>query len=149
MSGRRLRPIALVTLALAFGPAAALASPAADEIRTLAREADQAQIHGDRATLDRLVADDFTMVGGSGARGDKAHLIAIFTDPQVTTDPYEPDEIAVVPLGPDAAILKGRVTMQGLDHGKPWSQTFRYADTWLKRGGRWQVVYTQVTNIAP
>lgn len=142
-------------LALTGAVFAILAAPAAgapslsDEIRALAREADQAQIHADRAALERLVAEDFSMVGGSGARGDKAHLIAIFTDPEVTTDPYEPDEISVVPLGADAAILKGRVTMKGLDHGKPWSQTFRYADTWLKRGGRWQVVYTQVTNIAP
>lgn len=144
-----MKPIAAPAFLLALGLAAAAnaASPA-DEIRALAREADQAQIHGDRAALDRLVADDFSMVGGSGARGDKAHLIAIFTDPQVTLDPYEPDEIAVIPLGDDAAILRGRVTMKGLDHGKPWSQTFRYADTWLKRGGRWQVIYTQVTNTA-
>jgi hypothetical protein len=41
------------------------------------------------------------------------------------------------------------VTFKGLDHGKPYSQTFHYADTWLKRNGRWQVVYTQVTNIQP
>lgn len=128
-------------------PAAALAGPPVEELKALARQADAAQIHGDRAELERLVADDFAMVGGSGARGDKAHLIGLFTDPQVTLDPYEPSEAFLIPLGDEAAILGGKVTMKGMDHGQPYSQTFRYADTWLKRDGRWQVVYTQVTNV--
>ena len=137
----------LAAFALAFclaGPA--LAGPPVEELKALAHAADEAQIHGDRAALERLVADDFTMVGGSGGRGDKAHLIASFTDPAVTLDPYEVGEPFLIPLGDEAAILGGMVTMRGLDHGKPWSQTFRYADTWLKRKGKWQVVYTQVTN---
>jgi hypothetical protein len=137
-----------IALAFAAGPTALAAAPA-DELRTLAHVADEAQIHGDRATLERLVADDFTMVGGSGARGDKAHLIGLFTDPAVTLEPYEVSEAFLKPLGDDAAILGGMVTMKGLDHGKPYSQTFRYADTWLKRSGRWQIVYTQVTNATP
>ena len=137
------------TLSLLISSGPALAAPPEADLKALARQADEAQIHGDRAALERLVADDFTMVGGSGARGDKAHLIAIFTDPEVTLEPYAPDETFLIPLADTAAILGGRVTMKGMDHGKPWSQTFRYADTWLKRGGRWQVVYTQVTNLAP
>jgi hypothetical protein len=143
-----MRRLALALCLLAL-PAAARAAPPVEELRALARQADEAQVHGDRASLERLVADDFAMVGGSGARGDKAHLIDLFTDPQVTLDPYEPSEAFLIPLGDNAAILGGRVTFKGLDHGKPYSQTFRYADTWLKRNGRWQVVYTQVTNIAP
>lgn len=130
-------------------PATALAGPPVEQLKALAHQADEAQIHGDRAVLDQLVADDFAMVGGSGARGDKAHLIGLFTDPQVTLEPYEPSEAFLIPLGDEAAVLGGKVTMKGLDHGKPYSQTFRYADTWLKRNGRWQVVYTQVTNIQP
>lgn len=142
--------IAAVAVASALGfSAPAVAGPPADELRALAHAADQAQIHGDRAALERLVADDFTMVGGSGGRGDKAHLIAIFTDPEVTLEPYVVGEPFLIPLGDQAAILGGKVTMKGLDHGKPWSQTFRYADTWLERAGRWQVVYTQVTNVTP
>jgi hypothetical protein len=142
----RLASLALaVCLAL---PATALAVPAPPEaLRTRARQADEAQVHGDRAALERLVADDFVIVGGAGKPYGKAGLIALFTDPAVTLEPYEVKEPLFIPLGDEAAILGGLVTFRGLDHGKPYSQTFRYADTWLKRNGRWQVVYTQVTNL--
>jgi hypothetical protein len=93
-------------LALAVGlagPAAALAAPPFEELKSLARQADHAQIHGDRATLDRLVADDFMIVGGSGKPYGKAGLIALFTDPDVTLEPYEPAESFLIPLGDEAA----------------------------------------------
>jgi hypothetical protein len=144
----RLHRFTVALWLLAF-PTGALAGPPVEQLKALAREADQAQVHGDRAALERLVADDFMIVGGSGKPYGKAGLIAMFTDPQVTLAPYRVREPFLIPLGDDAAILGGLVTFRGLDHGKPYSQTFRYADTWLKRAGRWQVVYTQVTNLAP
>lgn len=145
-----MRPIRLaVALCLLACPAPVLAAPPADELRALARAADEAQIHGDRAALERLIADDFRIVGGAGQVYGKAGLIALFTDPAVTLEPYEVREPFLIPLGDDAALLGGLVTFRGLDHGKPYSQTFRYADTWLRRNGRWQVVYTQVTNAKP
>ena len=142
--------IAAALLAFSLlAPATSRAAPPIEELKALAREADQAQMHGDRQTLARLIADDFRIVGGSGKPYGKTGLIALFTDPQVTLEPYEVREPFVIPLGDEAAMLGGLVTFKGLDHGAPYSQTFRYADTWLKRNGRWQVVYTQVTNVAP
>ena len=144
----RLPALAFCLCLLAL-PTSALAGPPVEQLKALAHAADQAQIHGDKAALERLVADDFMIVGGSGKPYGKAGLIALFTDPEVTLEPYEVAEPFLIPLGDEAAILGGRVTFKGLDHGKPYSQTFRYADTWLKRGDRWQLVYTQVTNITP
>lgn len=145
-----MRPLRAALIAFALlAPAMAHAAPPIGDLKALAHAADQAQVQGDRATLDRLIADDFRIVGGSGKPYGKAGLIALFTDPQVTLEPYEVREPFVIPLGDDAAMLGGLVTFKGLDHGSPYSQTFRYADTWLKRHGRWQVVYTQVTNVAP
>jgi hypothetical protein len=138
----------ILAIGLLAAPLAARAAPPLDELRALAHAADQAQIHGDRAALERLVADDFMIVGGAGKPYDKAGLIALFTDPQVTLEPYEVREPILIPLCDEAAILGGLVTFKGLDHGKPYSQTFRFADTWLKRNDRWQVVYSQVTNVA-
>jgi hypothetical protein len=143
----RLAPL-VFALALAL-PAGALAAPPVEALRALAHRADLAQMHGDRAELERLIADDFRIVGGSGKPYGKAGLIALFTDPAVTLEPYEVREPFLIPLCDDAAVLGGLVTFRGLDHGRPYSQTFRYADTWLRRKGRWQVVYTQVTNLAP
>ena len=50
-------------------------------------------------------------------------------------------------IAPDAAIVGGEGSIKGLEDGKPFSEHFRYSDTFAKRDGQWVVVYTQVTGL--
>ena len=43
------------------------------------------------------------------------------------------------------SLLGGVATLKGTDGGKPYSVRLRFMDVWQKRGGRWQVVFTQAT----
>src|SRR5678816_2517618 len=50
---------------------------------------DEAQIHGNKAELQRLVADDYTLVNSSGRIQSKAELIADYTAPGYKIEPFE------------------------------------------------------------
>lgn len=142
------RLIALLALTLA-----ACAPPtASDESRTALMEAaeayERAQIAGDADALQQLIADDYVLVGSDGARQNKAELIAFWTaegfdpEPVTVSDPVEH-------VWDDGAALGGRVTLQGLSGGEPFSVDIRYVDVWALRDGEWRVVYGQSTRVPP
>jgi ketosteroid isomerase-like protein len=137
------RYLALALLIAA--PAAAQTPPDNAEIRAAAQTFDDAQLHGDRAVLERMLAPDFLLVHGSGRIGDKKDFIEGFTDPNAHLDPFDIRDRLFIRPSPDTAIVGGEAWVTGTDHGKPFKQHFRYSDTFARRNGTWVVVYTQVT----
>lgn len=105
---------------------------------------DEAQVHGDRAELQRLVADDYTLVNSSGHVQSKAELIKDYTTPGYRIEPFEILQ-PVEKAWSDGAVMGGVVNLRGTDGGKPFAVTLRFADIWAKRNGKWQVVYTHVS----
>jgi ketosteroid isomerase-like protein len=137
------RYLALALLIAA--PATAQTPPDNAEIRVAAQAFDDAQLQGDRAVLERMLAPDFLLVHGSGRIGDKKDFIDGFTDPNARLDPFDIKDRLFIRPSADTAIVGGEAWVSGTDHGKPFKQHFRYSDTFAKRGGAWVVVYTQVT----
>jgi hypothetical protein len=105
---------------------------------------DHAQVNGNRAELERLLADDYTLVNSSGGVQDKAGLIADYTTPGYKIEPFEVLE-PVEKVWSDGAVMGGLVHLKGVSGGKPFAVTLRFADIWAKRNGRWQVVYCHVS----
>ena len=105
---------------------------------------DEAQVHGNKAELQRLVADDYTLVNSTGRIQNKAELIADYTTPGYKIEPFEILE-PVEKVWSDGAVMGGVVNLRGTDGGKPFAVTLRFADIWAKRNGKWQVVYTHVS----
>jgi ketosteroid isomerase-like protein len=135
--------IALALLIAA--PATAETLPDNAEVRAAAQAFDDAQLHGDRAVLERMLAPDFLLVHGSGKIGDKKDFIDGFTDPNAHLDPFTISDRLFIRPSPDTAIVGGEAWVTGTDHGKKFKQHFRYSDYFAKRNGGWVVVYTQVT----
>ena len=107
------------------------------------KDYDAAQLHGDRAEMERLVADDYLIVR-TGGLGDKASLLYNVSHPGVKTDPF----VIVNPFTRNygtTVITGGWCDLHGTDGGKPFSQKTRFADVWNKRNGRWWVVMTTLT----
>lgn len=115
--------------------------PALDEA---AKEYDRAQIKGDRAALQRLVADDYLLMRANGAVVGKKELIDLVAPPGQTNEPYTVQKPFSRSYG-DVVILGGWVHLAGTDHDRPYVQNARFADTWARRNGRWYVVFTAVT----
>ena len=108
------------------------------------KDYDEAQIHGNKAELQRLVADDYTLVNSSGRIQSKAELIADYTAPGYKIEPFEIQQ-PVEKVWSDGAVMGGVVDLRGVDGGKPFAVKLRFADIWAKRNGKWQVIYTHVS----
>ncbi|WP_238537050.1 nuclear transport factor 2 family protein [Caulobacter sp. AP07] len=130
-----------------LAPGLAVAAPLPADLAAAAHAYDQAQVNGDRAALERLVADDYVLVNGAGQVQDKARLIADYVAPGFKLDPFTIEAPVEKVLG-DTALLGGRVDMTGTDSGQRFALTVRFVDTWARRDGQWRVVYSQVTRVA-
>jgi ketosteroid isomerase-like protein len=139
-------PTALIALALA-APSVALADPLPADLAAAAHAYDAAQVNGDGAALERLVADDYVLVNGAGQVQDKARLIADYVAPGFKLDPFTIEEPVEKVFG-DTALLGGRVNMTGTDGGQRFALAVRFVDAWAKRDGQWRVVYSQVTRVS-
>ena len=49
---------------------------------------DEAQVKGDKAALEDLVADDYVLINSSGQRQSKADLIRDYTKPGFKLEPF-------------------------------------------------------------
>lgn len=108
---------------------------------------DAAQVTGDEAALQRLVADDYVLISSGGVRQGKAELIRDYVAPGFKLDPFTIEAPVQQVWGADSAVLGGRVDMQGSDGGQRFRLNVWFADVWARRDGQWQVVYTQVTRV--
>jgi hypothetical protein len=134
-------PVLIAALLLA---SAAFGADIPPDLAKAVKDYDHAQVHGAKAELQRLIADDYTLVNSSGSVQTKAGLIADYTAPGYKIEPFtvlEPVEKA----WSDGAVMGGVATLRGVDGGKPFAVTLRFADIWAKRNGKWQVIYTHVS----
>lgn len=100
--------------------------------------------NGNRAELEKLVADNYTLFRGNGQVTGKSGLIDLICHPGAHTNPYTVETPFVRDLG-DTVILGGWVDLTGTDNGTPFQQKARFADIWHKGAKGWQIVFTQVT----
>jgi ketosteroid isomerase-like protein len=108
---------------------------------------DEAQFRHDAGAIAAFLSPELVYVRGSGAAADKAAFVAGFADAGVAFDPFVIKDRRVIMLSPDAAVVAGDGLISGTEGGKRFTDHFRYADTFRREGGRWQVAYVQVTRI--
>jgi imidazolonepropionase-like amidohydrolase/ketosteroid isomerase-like protein len=109
------------------------------ELRELVRMWDDADVKGDAVTLDRLLADEFTFVGGP----NKAQYLASVKSKSADTyvEFAVSDDVQVQVYG-NAAVVTGVDTVKGKTNGQSYENRYLYMDVWVKRSGRWQCVKT-------
>ena len=105
-----------------------------------------ALMKGDAATIDKNVADTFIFTDPQGMVQDKARLVGDVKSGDLKVASTKLDEIKVQPYG-DAAVVTYRTTDQGTYKGQDISGQYRWTDTWVKKGGQWQLVATHGSRI--
>jgi hypothetical protein len=107
------------------------------ELKRLEDEWLNSYLRGDKQTFDRVVADDFTRTDESGKFATKAEERALVQAPPASVNASLTNGDMQVRVYGKAAIVTGRIVskVQG-------SLNFqsRFTDTFIERGGRWQVV---------
>ena len=109
------------------------------ELRRLVLEWDTALVKNDVATLNRILADEFSFVGGN----NKAQYLASFKP--ATPDSFVESAVSTeiqVQVYDNTAVLTGLDTIKGKHKGQPYLAKWLYLDVWVLRDGRWQCVKT-------
>ena len=143
---RKLLAACLLCAASPLFAAAPASNVLPPDLAKAAEDYDQAQIHCDRAELERLLADDYTLVNGAGEISSKAEFVRDSTAPGFSLQPYVVEH-AINRVWTNGAVLSGEVILKGTDHGKAFAAHMRFADIWAKKGGKWRVVFTEVTRL--
>jgi ketosteroid isomerase-like protein len=95
----------------------------------------------DAATFKRLLAPGFVYTEDDRMQtGDQlTHDIISGTD---TVTEARNEQLQARAFD-NAMIVTGWLVMQGRSGGKPFNRRYRFTDTWLKRGGQWQIIAAQ------
>ena len=133
-------------LALAFCSASVFAADLPADLKKAVQDYDRAQIKGDRAELQRLLADDYTLLNSAGQTETKTQFVAESTAPGFKLEPFVVEQ-PIEKVWSDGAVMGGLVTLRGTDGGKPFTAALRFADIWARRNGTWQVIYTHVSGV--
>jgi uncharacterized protein (TIGR02246 family) len=131
----------------ATAAAAAAASPAENveqALIKLEREWAEALVKADAATLERVMADDWSMTTWDGKTQAKAQSIAEIKSGASKFEAASVDNIKVRVFG-DAAVVTLTQTEKSQERGKDSSGRYLYTDVWVKRDGKWQAVATHGT----
>jgi len=117
------------------------------ELLALERQFGQAVIKGDVEALERLVSDDWIIIGPEGKVIPKAGFLAVLESGALTHSVMELDETRVRVYG-GTALVTGRATATGAFQGQAFTTRERSTDVFVRQQGRWRCVLTQLTTIA-
>jgi ketosteroid isomerase-like protein len=144
---KRILVLAVVGSLLASAAQSQTGNSPEQEILQAFHTLDNASIKKDRATMERMMADDFAYTHSNGAVNNKAQEIQESTSADSKWTASKMDNLRVRIYG-DVAVITGVQTLTGSAKGYV-SGPRRLTDLWVKRNGRWQSIGGQSTIIPP
>jgi ketosteroid isomerase-like protein len=130
----------LIVSCLLFGQAKQVPANSVQEITALENAWNDAAIKYDVAWYERNMADSSIFTDEEGVVKDKAVLIAGIKKKDSKLESLTYEKLKVQVYG-DTAIATGvYVIKKGTYKGKDISGKYPFTDTWIKIGGRWQLV---------
>ena len=96
----------------------------------------------DAATMERLLADDFVLVTGSGRTHTKSDLLQEARSGRIIYERQE-DTAQKVRVWGDAAVITAKLWEKGTDNGKPFDCTLWFTDIYVRTATGWRYVFGQ------
>jgi ketosteroid isomerase-like protein len=135
-----------------IGSLAALASVAANAntesdqkaVSALDAEYQAAVKNNDATTMDRILADDFVVVTGTGKIYRKADLLNMARANQVKYEHQDESDQTVRVWG-DTAVVTAKLWAKGTDKGKPFEWHVWFSDTYVRTPSGWRYVHGQAS----
>src|SRR5215472_178399 len=100
--------------------------------------------NNDAATMDRILADDFVVVTGSGKIYTKADLLQMARTGRVQYA-HQEDSDQTVRVWGDTAVVTAKLWMKGTDQGKPFDWHIWFSDTYVRTPAGWRYVHGQAS----
>jgi hypothetical protein len=119
----------------------------ADLIRTTERERVRALVEANVERARQLHADDFQLINPLGGSLSKEQYLGGIASGELDYLMWEPDSIAVRVYG-EAAVIRYPSQLEIVVQGRHVPRRrYWHTDLYEKRDGRWQVVWSQATEI--
>ena len=96
----------------------------------------------DVLTMERLLADDFALVTGSGKTYTKADLLEESRSGRIIYE-HQEDTAQTVRVWGDTATITAKLWAKGTDNGKPFDYTVWFTDTYVRYPAGWRYVFGQ------
>jgi len=116
------------------------------EVAQLADTWATAELQGDTAFLEQLLADDFVGVGPLGFLLTKQQWLARYQSGDMNYSAHTLDEVRVRAYN-EAAIVIGRLTQQATYRGNPMNAQMRTTLVFVHQHGQWQLASLHFCNI--
>ncbi len=117
------------------------------QVAEVATQLREAVVKDDTQAMDALLADDWVTIGPDGSVQSKAECIKDHKAGIVDFEAIDPQETKVRVYG-DAAVVSGRYHVKLTLSGHKIDDRVRVTEVYVKQGGKWRCVSTQVTSIA-
>jgi ketosteroid isomerase-like protein len=114
----------------------------AETVVQLDSEYQSAVARSDAAVMDRILAEDFLLVTGSGKRFTKAELLAEARDGRIVYE-LQQDENQTVRVWGETAVITALLSAKGTEDGKPFAYRVWFSDTYARFPDGWKYVYGQ------
>ena len=112
------------------------------------RKCANARVHRDVATLDSVLAPDLEGIDTQGESWKKEQYLAALKSSDFVVESASVEDMTVR-VFVNTAVVTGRYVEKSTDKGKDTSVNARFVKVYSKRAGRWQLVFSQLTPIAP
>lgn len=134
----------LLSLLLMIGAVTPGASVADEKaVAALDTEYQAAVKNNDADTMDRILADDFVLVRGSGQTYTKADLLRMARTRRIQYQHQEDSEQTVRVWG-HTAVVTAKLWAKGTDEGAPFEFVVWFSDTYVHTPAGWRYVLGQV-----
>ena len=119
------------------------ASVSTDERAVLALEEGWAKavVKRDASTFKRLLAPGFVYTEDDRVQNGEQLTRDVVSGTDTVTEARN-EGLETHTYG-NTMIVTGWLIMRGRSGGKPFERRYRFTDTWLKRGGQWQIIAAQ------
>ena len=116
------------------------------KIMQLERDWGDALTKHDIAALDRILADDHTVITKDGSVLTKQQELANYSSGESSGELFDFEPMKIRFFG-DVVLVTGGHREKSQYHGRNTSGHYRWIDVFAKRNGRWQAVSSQLTRV--
>ena len=130
------------------GSIALASQPEEEEVMATTQAICDAFRTGDLQALERFLAPEFVLVGTDSVAQPRTQAISEVQAGEPHYDVFRNHDMSAHVDG-DAAVVQGVTSLKGTAAGKPFAVDVRFTDTLIRSEGRWRIVVSHVTRMAP